>query len=85
MQTRNQRKRTWILQLFVLQLSLMQRLWVTLTPLLVPLSHTLMLQSTTQLTSITVAKGTKFTIKIDDTTYSFVVNETQNVTPVNGV
>ena len=37
------------------------------------------------LTSITVAKGTKFTTQIDDTTYSFVVNETQTVTPINGV
>ena len=37
------------------------------------------------LTSITVAKGTKFTTQINDTTYSFVVNETQTVTPINGV
>ena len=37
------------------------------------------------LTSITVEKGTKFTTQIDDTTYSFVVNETQTVTPINGV
>ena len=37
------------------------------------------------LISITVDKGTKFTTQIDDTTYSFVVNETQTVTPINGV
>ena len=37
------------------------------------------------LISITVAKGTKFTTQIDDTTYSFVVNETKTVTPTNGV
>ena len=37
------------------------------------------------LTSITIAKGTKFTTQIDGTTYAFVVNADQTITPVNGV
>jgi hypothetical protein len=37
------------------------------------------------LNSITIDKGTKFTTQLDGTTYSFVVNDTRTVTPVNGV
>ena len=37
------------------------------------------------LTSATIAKGTKFTTQVDGTTYSFVCNATQTITPVNGV
>ena len=37
------------------------------------------------LTSATIAKGTKFTTQVDGTTYSFVCNATQTITPVNSV
>tara|TARA_B100000900_G_scaffold394198_1_gene391407 strand:- start:11170 stop:13005 length:1836 start_codon:yes stop_codon:yes gene_type:complete len=37
------------------------------------------------LTSITVDKGTKFTTQVDGTTYAFVVNATRSATPVNGI
>ena len=37
------------------------------------------------LTSISIDKGTKFTTQVDGTTYAFVVNATRSVTPVNGV
>ena len=37
------------------------------------------------LTSITVDKGTKFTTQVDGTTYAFVVNTTRSATPVNGI
>ena len=37
------------------------------------------------LTSITVDKGTKFTTQVDGTTYAFVVNATRSSTPVNGI
>ena len=35
--------------------------------------------------SATIAKGTKFTTKVNDSTYGFVVNSAQTVSPVNGV
>src|SRR6056300_466460 len=37
------------------------------------------------LSSATIAKGTKFTTQIDDTTYAFVVNEEKTTVPLNGV
>ena len=37
------------------------------------------------LTSITIAKGTKFTTQIDGTSYAYVVNADQTITPVNDV
>ena len=37
------------------------------------------------LTSATVSKGTKFTTTVDGDQYSFVVNEAQTTTPLNGV
>jgi len=36
-------------------------------------------------TSATIAKGTKFTTSVNGTSYGFVVNEAQTVTPANGV
>ena len=35
--------------------------------------------------SATIAKGTKFTTKVNDSTYGFVVNAAQTVSPVNGI
>lgn len=35
--------------------------------------------------SATIAKGTKFTTKVNDSTYGFVVNSAQTVSPVNGI
>ena len=35
--------------------------------------------------SATIAKGTKFTTKVNDSTYGFVVNSAQTIAPVNGV
>ena len=35
--------------------------------------------------SATIAKGTKFTTKVDGSTYGFVVNAAQTVSPVNGI
>ena len=35
--------------------------------------------------SATIAKGTKFTTQIDGSTYGFVVNASQTVSPVNGI
>ena len=35
--------------------------------------------------SATIAKGTKFTTKVNDSTYGFVVNSAQTISPVNGV
>lgn len=35
--------------------------------------------------SATITKGTKFTTKVNDSTYGFVVNASQTVSPVNGV
>ena len=37
------------------------------------------------LTTATIAKGTKFTTQVNDTTYSFVCNEARTVTPSGGV
>jgi len=37
------------------------------------------------LTTATIAKGTKFTTQVNDTTYSFVCNEARTVTPSAGV
>jgi len=35
--------------------------------------------------SATISKGTKFTTKVNDSTYGFVVNAAQTVSPVNGI
>ena len=35
--------------------------------------------------SATIAKGTKFTTKVNDSTYGFVVNSAQTIAPVNGI
>ena len=35
--------------------------------------------------SATIAKGTKFTTKVNDSTYGFVVNSAQTISPVNGI
>ena len=37
------------------------------------------------LSSVTVAKGTKFTTQVDGTNYAFVVNDARTTTPLNGI
>jgi hypothetical protein len=37
------------------------------------------------ITSVTMSKGTKFTTQVDGTSYSFVTNQDYNTSPVNGV
>ncbi len=50
-----------------------------------PIAYLNVTINNSSLTSITVAKGTKFTTQIDGTSYAYVVNANQTTTPVNGV
>ena len=50
-----------------------------------PIAYLEVTINNSNLTSITVDKGTKFTTQVDGTTYAFVVNATRSTTPVNGV
>ena len=50
-----------------------------------PIAYLNVTINNSSLTSITIAKGTKFTTQIDGTSYAYVVNANQTTTPVNGV
>ena len=50
-----------------------------------PIAYLNVTINNSSLTSVTIAKGTKFTTQIDGTSYAYVVNADQTIIPVSGV